>query len=147
MIYTQAQPNQAHQALAKLEAMGKLTAVVTQNIDGLHQAAGSRRVYEVHGSIHRNYCMKCHKAFSLEDIMAMEGIPHCDRCGGVIKPDVVLYEEALDENTISKSIQTIENADMLIVGGTSLNVYPAASFVRYYHGNRLVLINKKYDAL
>ncbi len=142
MIYTQAQPNQAHQALAKLEAMGKLTAVVTQNIDGLHQAAGSRRVYEVHGSIHRNYCMKCHKAFSLEDIMAMEGIPHCDKCGGVIKPDVVLYEEALDENTISKSIQTIENADMLIVGGTSLNVYPAASFVRYYHGNRLVLINK-----
>lgn len=142
MVYADAQPNNAHKALAKLEAMGKLTAVVTQNIDGLHQAAGSRSVYEVHGSIHRNYCMKCHKAFSLEQIMAMDGIPHCDCCGGVIKPDVVLYEEALDEPTISKSIQAIENADMLIVGGTSLNVYPAASFVRYYKGSRLVLINK-----
>lgn len=142
MVYKEAQPNKAHKALAKLEAMGKLTAIVTQNIDGLHQAAGSRNVYEVHGSIHRNYCMKCRKAFSLDELMAMEGVPHCDKCGGVIKPDVVLYEEALDEATINKSIRAIEKADMLIVGGTSLNVYPAASFVRYYHGHRLVLINK-----
>ena len=141
-FYKEAQTNKAHKAQAKLEAMGKLTAIVTQNIDGLHQAAGSRNVYEVHGSIHRNYCMKCRKAFSLDELMAMEGVPHCDKCGGVIKPDVVLYEEALDEATINKSIRAIEKADMLIVGGTSLNVYPAASFVRYYHGHRLVLINK-----
>lgn len=142
MVYRDAQPNEAHKALAKLEAFGKLTAVVTQNIDGLHQAAGSKAVYEVHGSIHRNYCMKCGKAFSLDAVMSMAGIPHCDQCGGVIKPDVVLYEESLDERTINKSIQAIEDADMLIVGGTSLNVYPAASFVSYYNGQRLVLINK-----
>lgn len=142
MVYRDAKPNNAHKALAKLEKEGKLTAIVTQNIDGLHQAAGSRRVYEVHGSIHRNYCMKCKKAFSLDDIMAMEGVPRCDACGGIIKPDVVLYEESLDESAISGSITAIENADMLIVGGTSLNVYPAAGFVRYYHGDRLVLINK-----
>lgn len=142
MVYTDAKPNNAHKALAKLEALGKLTAIITQNIDGLHQAAGSRNVYEVHGSIHRNYCMKCGKAFSLESIMTMNGIPHCDQCHGIIKPDVVLYEESLDEKAISGSISAIENADMLIVGGTSLNVYPAAGFVRYYGGDRLVLINK-----
>ena len=142
MIYPDAQPNDAHKALAKLEAAGKLTAIVTQNIDGLHQAAGSKRVYEVHGSVHRNYCMKCHKAFSLDEVMAMKGIPRCDKCGGVIKPDVVLYEESLDEDAINGSIEAIRQADMLIVGGTSLNVYPAAGFVSYYKGSRLVLINK-----
>lgn len=142
MVYTDAKPDNAHKALAKLEALGKLTAIVTQNIDGLHQAAGSQKVYEVHGSIHRNYCMKCGKAFSLDSIMAMKGIPHCDQCQGIIKPDVVLYEESLDEKAISGSISAIESADMLIVGGTSLNVYPAAGFVRYYRGDRLVLINK-----
>ena len=142
MVYRDARPNDAHKALARLEAMGKLTAIVTQNIDGLHQAAGSRKVYEVHGSIHRNYCMKCHKAFSLDAVMEMSGVPRCDKCGGVIKPDVVLYEESLDERAITGSIDAIEHADMLIVGGTSLNVYPSASFVRYYRGSRLVLINK-----
>lgn len=142
MVYREARPNDAHKALARLEDMGKLTAVVTQNIDGLHQAAGSRAVYEVHGSIHRNYCTRCGKAFSLDELMAMDGVPHCDKCGGIIKPDVVLYEESLDSRTIEKSVQAIENADMLIVGGTSLNVYPAASFVSYYNGKRLVLINK-----
>lgn len=142
MVYQDAKPNAAHRALAALEDAGKLTAVVTQNIDGLHQAAGSRCVYELHGSIHRNYCMKCGKSFSLEAVMNAEGVPHCDHCGGIIKPDVVLYEESLDSTVISKSIEAIQNADMLIVGGTSLNVYPAASFVRYYQGERLVLINK-----
>ena len=141
MLYPDALPNAAHKALAKLEEMGKLKAVVTQNIDGLHQLAGSKTVYELHGSVLRNYCMRCHKFYSLEDIMASEGTPRCS-CGGVIKPDVVLYEEGLDGDTIEKSVQAIAGADMLIVGGTSLNVYPAASFVRYYKGNKLVLINK-----
>lgn len=141
MVYTDALPNNAHKALAKLEEMGKLTAVVTQNIDGLHQAAGSKTVYELHGSIHRNNCMKCKKFYGLDDIMQTKGVPRCS-CGGVLKPDVVLYEEGLDEDTIEKSIYAIEQADMLIVGGTSLNVYPAAGFVRYYRGKRLVLINK-----
>ena len=142
MIYPDAEPNDAHKALAQLEEAGKLTAIVTQNIDGLHQAAGSKKVYEVHGSVHRNYCMKCHKSFSLDEIMAMKGVPRCDQCGGVIKPDVVLYEESLDEDAINGSIAAIRQADMLIVGGTSLNVYPAAGFVSYYQGKRLVLINK-----
>ena len=141
MLYPDALPNAAHKALAKLEEMGKLKAVVTQNIDGLHQLAGSKTVYELHGSVLRNYCMRCHKFYSLEDIMASEGTPRCS-CGGVIKPDVVLYEEGLDGETIEKSVQAIASADMLIVGGTSLNVYPAASFVRYYKGDKLVLINK-----
>lgn len=141
MLYPDALPNAAHKALAKLEEMGKLKAVVTQNIDGLHQLAGSKTVYELHGSVLRNYCMRCHKFYSLEDIMASEGTPRCG-CGGVIKPDVVLYEEGLDGETIEKSVQAIASADMLIVGGTSLNVYPAASFVRYYKGDKLVLINK-----
>lgn len=141
MLYPDALPNAAHKALAKLEEMGKLKAVVTQNIDGLHQLAGSKAVYELHGSVLRNYCMRCHKFYSLEDIMASEGTPRCG-CGGVIKPDVVLYEEGLDGETIEKSVQAIASADMLIVGGTSLNVYPAASFVRYYKGDKLVLINK-----
>ena len=142
MLYPDASPNDAHKALANLEQMSKLTAVVTQNIDGLHQAAGSKTVYELHGSVLRNYCMKCHKKFSLDVILNSKGVPRCDACGGVIRPDVVLYEESLDEKVIQKSIAAIENADMLIVGGTSLNVYPAAGFVRCYSGDRLVLINK-----
>lgn len=141
MIYENAKPNKAHEALAKLEAMGKLKAVVTQNIDGLHQAAGSRIVYELHGTVHKNKCMRCGKAYSLDTVMAADGIPRCT-CGGMIKPEVVLYEEGLDSGTIEKSIEAIRRADMLIVGGTSLNVYPAASFVQYYRGDRLVLINK-----
>lgn len=148
MIYENAKPNKAHEALAKLEAMGKLKAVVTQNIDGLHQAAGSRIVYELHGTVHKNKCMRCGKAYSLDTVMAADGIPRCT-CGGIIKPEVVLYEEGLDGETIGKSVEAMRRADMLIVGGTSLNVYPAASFVQYYRGDRLVLINKSetpYDS-
>ncbi len=141
MIYENAKPNKAHEALAKLEAMGKLKAVVTQNIDGLHQAAGSRTVYELHGTVHKNKCMRCGRAYGLDAVMAADGIPRC-ACGGIIKPEVVLYEEGLDGGTIEKSVAAIRRADMLIVGGTSLNVYPAASFVQYYRGDRLVLINK-----
>lgn len=141
MLFPDAQPNNAHKALARLEEMGKLKAVVTQNIDGLHQAAGSKAVYELHGSVHRNYCERCHKFFSLEDIMKTTGIPKCE-CGGTIKPDVVLYEEGLDQMTIQKSIHAITNADVLIIGGTSLAVYPAAGLIDYYRGNKLILINK-----
>lgn len=141
MIYENAKPNKAHEALAKLEAMGKLKAVVTQNIDGLHQAAGSRTVYELHGTVYKNKCMRCGRAYGLDAVMAADGIPRC-ACGGIIKPEVVLYEEGLDGGTIEKSVAAIRRADMLIVGGTSLNVYPAASFVQYYRGDRLVLINK-----
>lgn len=136
-----AQPNEAHKALAKLEKAGKLTAVITQNIDGLHQAAGSQNVYELHGSIHRNYCTKCHQFFSLDDIKACEGVPHCP-CGGIIKPDVVLYGESLNEDILENAIRAIQTCDTLIVGGTSLSVYPAAGLIRYYRKNRLVLINK-----
>lgn len=142
MIYSDAKPNKAHLALAKLEAMGKLKAVVTQNIDGLHQMAGSKTVYEVHGSVLKNRCTKCNRFYTLDEIMAKPGVPRCDDCGRIIKPEVVLYEEGLDEATINHSIRAIANADVLIVGGTSLNVYPAAGFVRYYQGNKLVLINK-----
>ena len=141
MLFPSAQPNNAHKALARLEEMGKLKAVVTQNIDGLHQAAGSKAVYELHGSVHRNYCENCHKFFSLEDIMKATGVPKCE-CGGTVKPDVVLYEEGLDQMTIQKSIHAIANADVLIIGGTSLAVYPAAGLIDYYRGNKLVLINK-----
>lgn len=141
MLFPDAKPNKAHKALAKLEEMGKLKAVVTQNIDGLHQAAGSREVYELHGSVHRNYCERCHKFFSFDDILKMQGIPKCE-CGGTIKPDVVLYEEGLDQMTIQKSVAAIVNADVLIIGGTSLAVYPAAGLIDYYRGNKLVLINK-----
>ncbi len=142
MIYPEAKPNKAHKALARLEEEGRLKAVVTQNIDGLHQAAGSRWVYELHGSIHRNYCMKCGKFFPLDHILQTQGIPKCDACGGIIKPDVVLYEESLDERTMIGSISAIQKADVLIIGGTSLNVYPAAGFIQYYRGDKLVLINK-----
>ncbi len=141
MIFPDANPNKAHLALAKLEQAGKLKAVITQNIDGLHQKAGSKKVLELHGSVLRNYCMKCHKFHSLEDVMSQTGLPTCE-CGGVIKPDVVLYEEGLDQDILSESVHYIENADMLIIGGTSLAVYPAAGLIDYYHGNKLVLINK-----
>ena len=141
MLFPDAKPNAAHKALAKLEKKGKLKAVVTQNIDGLHQAAGSETVYELHGSVHRNYCESCGKFYGLKEIMVQKGVPKCS-CGGIIKPDVVLYEEGLDQNTIRKSIEAISNADVLIIGGTSLAVYPAAGLIDYYRGNKLVLINK-----
>jgi len=140
MICTDAEPNAAHIKLAELEDEGKLTAIVTQNIDGLHQAAGSRRVYELHGSTLRNYCMKCHKFFGVDTIIKSEGVPHCD-CGGIIKPDVVLYEEGLDDKVVSGAIRSISSADTLIIGGTSLNVYPAAGLIRYFRGTSLVIIN------
>ena len=144
MLFPEAEPNREHLALAKLEAEGKLKAVITQNIDGLHQAAGSKEVLELHGSVHRNYCTRCGKFYSLEDILNMDepdGIPRCS-CGGTIKPDVVLYEESLDQEVLSRSVEYITRADMLIVGGTSLTVYPAAGLIDYYRGNRMVLINK-----
>lgn len=141
MLCLDAQPNPAHRKLAELEQAGKLTAVVTQNIDGLHQKAGSRNVYELHGSIHRNYCMSCGKFYDAEYIKNSDGIPRCS-CGGMIKPDVVLYEEGLDPKTIQNSVDAISHADMLIIGGTSLVVYPAAGFIDYFRGKYLVLINK-----
>ena len=141
MICTTAKPNYAHIALAKLEEMGKLQAVVTQNIDGLHQMAGSKKVYELHGSVLRNYCMKCRKFYGLEAITESTGIPKCT-CGGTIKPDVVLYEEGLDDDTVKKAVRAIARADVLIIGGTSLNVYPAAGFIRYFQGSQIVLLNK-----
>ena len=141
MLPLEAEPNAAHRALAVLERAGKLRAIVTQNIDGLHQKAGSKNVYELHGSIWRNYCTKCGKSYSAEFIRDSGGVPHC-ACGGLIKPDVVLYEEGLDEKTIKGAVRAIAEADVLIVGGTSLTVYPAAGLIRYYGGNRLVLINR-----
>ncbi len=135
-------PNKAHLKLAELEKAGKLKAVVTQNIDGLHQDAGSVTVYELHGSVLRNHCMHCNKFFDLEYMKHTEGVPKCDECGGTIKPDVVLYEEGLDDDTVQGAVDAIANADMLIIGGTSLVVYPAAGLINYYRGNRLVLINK-----
>lgn len=146
MLYLEAKPNEAHKKLAKLEQMGKLKAVVTQNIDGLHQAAGSQKVLELHGSVHRNYCEECGKKYDAQYVLESEGIPKC-RCGGSLKPDVVLYEESLDQGTISESIRCIAQADVLIVGGTSLAVYPAAGLVDYYRGDKLVLINKSATAL
>ena len=140
MIYQDAEPNAAHKALARLEEEGKLSAVITQNIDGLHQMAGSKRVLELHGSIHRNYCEKCHKFYGLDEVVQSEGVPVCE-CGGRIKPDVVLYEEGLDTDTINQAVYELKHADMLIVGGTSLVVYPAAGMIDYYRGNRMVLIN------
>ena len=141
MLFPDAEPNRAHLALAKLEEQGKLKAVVTQNIDGLHQAAGSKEVMELHGSVLRNYCMRCGKFYGVDTILHSDGVPTCS-CGGTIKPDVVLYEEGLDQKTIQKSVNYIANADMLIIGGTSLTVYPAAGLIDYYRGNKLVLINK-----
>ena len=141
MLFPNAKPNMAHKTLAKLEEMGKLKAVITQNIDGLHQAAGSKNVYELHGSVHRNQCQDCGKFYGFDQVYKMEGIPRC-QCGGIIKPDVVLYEEGLDQKTIQLSVEAIAKADVLIIGGTSLAVYPAAGLVDYYRGNKLVLINK-----
>lgn len=142
MLCLDAQPNAAHRKLAELEAAGKLKAVVTQNIDGLHQAAGSQTVYELHGSIHRNYCTQCHAFYGPDFIAGGEGVPLCPVCGGLVKPDVVLYEEGLDQETVKGAVEAIRRADVLIVGGTSLVVYPAAGLINYYGGNRLVLINR-----
>lgn len=141
MLCLTARPNAAHYKLAELEQAGKLCAVVTQNIDGLHQMAGSRNVLELHGSVHRNYCIRCHKAYDAHFMLESGGIPTCS-CGGMVKPDVVLYEEGLDENTVRASIQAIRSADLLIIGGTSLNVYPAAGLIDYFCGKHLVLINR-----
>ena len=153
LIYRSAEPNKAHRALAKLEAEGKLRAVSTQNIDGLHQKAGSRSVFELHGSVLRNYCMDCGEFYDLDYIMDEAncdgGIPKCKKCGGTVKPDVVLYEEALDDDCMMGAIRAIQQADTLIIGGTSLVVYPAAGLIRYFGGNKLVLINKQatpYDS-
>ena len=141
MLFAGALPNGAHKALARLEERGKLKAVIAQNIDGLHQMAGSREVLELHGSVHRNYCTRYGQFYDLDYIVKSDGVPHCS-CGGVIKPDVVLYEEGLDNRTLQKSVDYIRNADILIIGGTSLVVYPAAGLIDYYRGNKLVLINK-----
>jgi len=141
MLYTDVKPNKAHLKLAELEEVGKLSAVVTQNIDGLHQAAGSKKVYELHGSVLRNYCEHCGKFFDLNYIVNSKGVPVCDKCGGPVKPDVVLYEEGLDQDTMNGALRAIAEADMLIIGGTSLAVYPAAGLIDYYRGNKLVLIN------
>ena len=146
MLCLDKKPNKAHLKLAELERAGKLSAVITQNIDGLHQAAGSKIVYELHGSVLRNYCMKCHKFYSAEFIKQSKGVPHCE-CGGVIKPDVVLYEEGLDDKTVSGALNAIQTADTMIIAGTSLTVYPAAGFVRYFSGNKLVLINRDKTSL
>ena len=142
MLFPDAKPNAAHKALAKLEKKGKLKAVVTQNIDGLHQAAGSKRVYEIHGSVERNYCEKCHKFFDAEYIKDAEGVPYCDACGGIVKPDVVLYEEGLSEAVLNGAIAAIQSSDVLVVLGTSLVVYPAAGLLRYFGGKYLVLVNR-----
>nr|WP_255883603.1 MULTISPECIES: NAD-dependent protein deacylase [unclassified Ruminococcus] len=147
MLCLSARPNKAHLFLAELEKSGKLGAVVTQNIDGLHQLAGCKRVYELHGSVHRNYCQKCGKSFDAEFILNSSGVPKCTDCGGIIKPDVVLYEEPLDDRTVIASVNAIANADVLIVAGTSLTVYPAAGLTRYFNGKSLVLINKSATQL
>lgn len=142
MLITGAQPNAAHKKLAELEKAGKVKAVVTQNIDGLHQAAGSKTVYELHGSVLRNHCIQCHKFFDVDYVKQASGVPYCDKCGGIVKPDVVLYEESLDTDTIIGAVNAITNADTLIVAGTSLVVYPAAGFIDYFKGNHFVLINR-----
>lgn len=142
MLALDAKPNAAHKKLAQWEQEGKLKAVATQNIDGLHQAAGSKVVYELHGSVHRNYCQKCGAFYDARYMLESKGIPKCEKCGGIIKPDVVLYEEGLDDATMRGAIRAISHADVLIIGGTSLTVYPAAGLIDYYNGNKLVLINK-----
>lgn len=142
MLCLDAKPNAAHRKLAELEEKGKLKAAITQNIDGLHQMAGSRRVLELHGSVHRNYCQRCHASYDAQYMLAAEGVPLCEKCGGVIKPDVVLYEEGLDMQTMQDSISYISAADVLIIGGTSLAVYPAAGLIDYFRGSHLVVINK-----
>ena len=142
LIYQNAKPNDAHISLAKLEKLGKLKAIITQNIDGLHQMAGSKNVCELHGSVHRNYCMKCNEFYDVDFIIKSKGVPICTKCGGTVKPDVVLYEEGLNEDTINSAVNAISKADTLIIGGTSLTVYPAAGLIRYFRGRHLVLINK-----
>ena len=149
MCYPTALPNAAHKYFADLEKKGKNVIVVTQNIDGLHQKAGSKYVYELHGTIHQNFCMKCGRLFGLDYVMNSKGVPHCDKCGGIVKPNVVLYEEGLDEDTIQRSISAIMTCDLLVIIGTSLRVYPAAGFIRYFRGRYLVVINKdatSYDS-
>ena len=146
MCYPKAEPNAAHKYFADLEKKGKNVIVVTQNIDGLHQKAGSSIVYELHGTIHQNFCQRCGRMFGLDYVMNAEGVPHCDKCGGIVKPNVVLYEEGLDEDTISRSINAIMTCDTLIIIGTSLRVYPAAGFIRYFRGKYLVVINKDSTA-
>ncbi|MBQ9329904.1 MAG: NAD-dependent protein deacylase [Oscillibacter sp.] len=146
LLAPDAKPNAAHRKLAQWEREGKLTAIVTQNIDGLHQAAGSHAVYELHGSVHRNYCQRCGKFHDFSFLLHSEGVPRC-QCGGVVKPDVVLYEEGLDAQVLNGAVNAIAQADLLIIGGTSLNVYPAAGLIRYYRGDRLVLINKSAVAM
>ncbi len=141
MLCLDAEPNLAHKKLAEWEKAGKLRAIITQNIDGLHQKAGSKKVLELHGSVHRNFCMRCRKPYSVEEVASGTGVPHCT-CGGIIKPDVVLYEESLNTHTTNESVRYIQNADILIVGGTSLAVYPAAGLLDYYTGKKLVLVNK-----
>lgn len=142
MLFEGVEPNQAHRKLAELEQQGHVRAVVTQNIDGLHQAAGSKNVYELHGSVLRNYCMDCHAFYPLEYIIASDGIPRCEKCGGVVKPDVVLYEEPLDGSVTESAVRAIADADVLIVAGTSLAVYPAAGFIGYFKGNHLIIVNR-----
>ncbi|MBR2752426.1 MAG: NAD-dependent protein deacylase [Lachnospiraceae bacterium] len=146
MIFPEAKPNAAHLKLAELEKAGKLSAVITQNIDGLHQMAGSKNVLELHGSIHRNYCQRCGKFYAVDYIMNSEGVPKCEECGGLIKPDVVLYEEGLDARVTNAAVRAIASADTLIIGGTSLIVYPAASYINYFRGRNLVVINKSDTA-
>ena len=141
LLYPDAKPNDCHKALARLEEMGKLKAVITQNIDDLHQKAGSKNVLELHGTLYRNYCVKCGKQFDLDYVMANDGITRCDVCGGIVRPDVVLYEEGLDEEVLSGAVNAIRHADTLIIGGTSLVVYPAAGLIRYFRGDHLVVIN------
>lgn len=147
MLCLDADPNMAHIKLAELEKAGKVKAIITQNIDGLHQKAGSKNVLELHGSVHRNFCERCHKFFDAEYMLHASGVPTCDACSGPIKPDVVLYEEGLDDEVIEQALYYISHADMLIIGGTSLVVYPAAGLVRYYHGHKLVLINKSATSM
>ncbi len=142
LIYPEAKPNEAHIALANLEEMGKLKAIITQNIDGLHQAAGSKNVFELHGSIHRNYCIKCNDSYDMDFILNSKGIPTCPKCSGTVRPNVVLYEEGLDESVLKGAIDAISKAYTLIIGGTSLVVYPAANLINYFKGKNLVLINK-----
>ena len=146
MCYPKAEPNAAHKYFADLEKKGKNVIVVTQNIDGLHQKAGSSIVYELHGTIHQNFCQRCGRMFGLDYVMNAEGVPHCDKCGGIVKPNVVLYEEGLDEDTIGRSINAIMTCDTLIIIGTSLRVYPAAGFIRYFRGKYLIVINKDATA-
>jgi NAD-dependent deacetylase len=142
LIYPEAKPNAGHIALANLEKIGKLKAIVTQNIDGLHQAGGSKNVFELHGSVHRNYCLKCNTHYDADFILSSGGVPTCPECGGTVRPDVVLYEEGLDENVLKGAIDAISKADTLIIGGTSLVVYPAANLINYFKGKNLILINK-----